>query len=134
MPTKMDSSNGEVMFGKEINYKKEFRKYFNIGLWSLIYVLLLNMHTVDVDASVVWDIENNLNMRVNELGFELTQANNLQRQELIQSVCDSMDYNDTDSLLSNVPDDQLEHLLIDPKRKFLYCYVPKVSVFDLKKN
>lgn len=58
--------------------------------------------------------------------FELTQANNLQRQELIQNICDEY-FSDTEHTLDGVPDDQLQHLLIDERHKFLYCYVPKVS-------
>lgn len=125
----MDSSNRKVTYETKIIYKKEFRKYFDINLWSLICVLLFNIFVIKVGASIVWDIENNLNVRVNDHGFELTQANNLQRQEMIQNVCDSMGYNDTDNLLNSIPDDQLDHLLIDTKHKFLYCYVPKVSFF-----
>lgn len=85
------------------------------------------------------DAENNLNIKISNHGFELTQANNLQRQELVQSVCDSyLTLNSGESSTSSImtpeallqpnhiPDDQLEHLLIDEKHKFLYCYVPKV--------
>lgn len=126
----MDSSDREVTHKKKVNYyKNEFRKYFTINSWNLVFLLFLKVYTIEVGASIVWDIENNLNVRINDHGFELTQANNLQRQEMIQSVCDSIGYNDTDSLLSNIPDDQLDHLLIDPKHKFLYCYVPKVRKF-----
>lgn len=75
-------------------------------------------------------------------GFELTQANNLQRQERVQRECeaaataasDDFDHTDDGSALrgyaasiEGLPDDQLEHLLVDEKHRFLYCYVPKVS-------
>lgn len=126
---------------------------------NLIKCLLLIVANVLVaslaDGS---DTENNVNIKISSHGFELTQANNLQRQELVQSVCDTYlmgadgvhrasvanessstitDGSNSSSstasvpdnvlLLSQVPDDQLDHLLIDEKHKFLYCYVPKVS-------
>lgn len=78
---------------------------------------------------------------VAELAFELTQALNLQRQERVQRECElaaatdqhnsdgnrSVSSNDYEQQIASIPDDQLEHLLIDEKHKFLYCYVPKVS-------
>lgn len=84
--------------------------------------------------------------------FELTQALNLQRQERVQRECElaalskttttttperndnadenriPADHNDYEQQMAGIPDDQLRHLLIDEKHKFLYCYVPKVSV------
>lgn len=80
-----------------------------------------------------WDIENNYNIRVNDHGFELTQANNLQRQEMIQRHCENVAAFTSDELLTNTPEDQLDHLLIDPKHKFLYCYVPKVACTNWKR-
>lgn len=89
-----------------------------------------------------------------EHAFELTQALNLQRQERVQRECEwvgattvngqddngvsevNNNNNNTDHIhhaheysqhVADIPDDQLEHLLIDEKHKFLYCYVPKVS-------
>lgn len=116
-----------------------------------VFIVIGNLLAAPVaDGS---DIENNLNIKIGNHGFELTQANNLQRQELVQSVCDNHFTSSGDgyvegsptkgSLLStttsttaqisdsqpfaDIPDDQLDHLLIDEKHKFLYCYVPKVS-------
>lgn len=80
--------------------------------------------------------------------YELTQALNLQRQEHVQRECDLAALpkttppqndandegnripdrsNDYEQQMAGIPDDQLRHLLIDEKHKFLYCYVPKVS-------
>lgn len=69
--------------------------------------------------------------------YELTQAKNLQRQERMQRECDSYNngvggMDDAGSVgyaqsINDIPDDQLEHLLVDEKHRFLYCYVPKVS-------
>lgn len=78
--------------------------------------------------------------------FELTQALNIQRQEHVQRECEMASLskqslpqkdadgnhildssNDYEPQIANIPDDQLRHLLIDEKHKFLYCYVPKVS-------
>lgn len=83
-------------------------------------------------ANAFSDMENNYNIRFSEHGFELTQANNLQRQELVQRVCDSANF-PSPNVQSDVPDDQLEHLIIDPTHKFLYCYVPKVACTNWKR-
>ena len=65
--------------------------------------------------------------------YRLIQSNNIQRQELLQQKCekyhlenniDAYHQNGTIHSLSEV---EMEHLLIDRNRKFLYCYVPKVS-------
>lgn len=61
--------------------------------------------------------------------FELTQTYNVQRQELVQNYCDKYYGQQRNALLDDIPDDQLDHLLIDRQHKFLYCYVPKVSFF-----
>jgi len=65
------------------------------------------------------------------LEYRLIQANNIQRQELLQQKCDKYDLDNNElyqnSSIHNLSDADLEHLLIDRKHKFLYCYVPKVS-------
>lgn len=116
-----------------------------------VFVVIANLWVASVADGT--DIENNLNIKISNHGFELTQANNLQRQELVQSVCDNHFTSSGDEYgegstrgnlfsttktttaqisdsqpFSNIPDDQLDHLLIDEKHKFLYCYVPKVRV------
>lgn len=55
--------------------------------------------------------------------YELTQANNLLRQERIQKVCANLVTKDIDA----IPNDQLEHLIVDRDHKLLYCSVPKVA-------
>lgn len=65
--------------------------------------------------------------------YRLIQSNNIQRQELLQQKCDKyyldnsneINLNRTIHTLSEI---EMEHLLIDRNRKFLYCYVPKVSL------
>lgn len=69
----------------------------------------------------------------NNHGFELTQANNLQRQEIIQKMCDHSDSVAFNKSLDDIPDDQLDHLIVDTKHKFLYCYVPKVACTNWKR-
>jgi chondroitin 4-sulfotransferase 11 len=63
--------------------------------------------------------------------YRLTQANNIQRQELLQRKCDKYDLGDNElyqnETIHTLSEADLEHLLIDKKHKFLYCYVPKVS-------
>lgn len=72
-------------------------------------------------------------MHVNNHGFELTQANNLQRQELIQKICDHSHTVAFNKSVDDIPDDQLDHLIVDPTHKFLYCYVPKVACTNWKR-
>lgn len=72
-------------------------------------------------------------IHVSSHGFELTQANNLQRQELIQKMCDHSDSVAFNKSLDDIPDDQLDHLIVDAKHKFLYCYVPKVACTNWKR-
>lgn len=63
--------------------------------------------------------------------YRLIQSNNIPRQELLLQKCDKYEL-DNNELYQNksihaLSDADLEHLLIDRKHKFLYCYVPKVS-------
>lgn len=66
--------------------------------------------------------------------FRLIQSNNIQRQELLQQKCEKYHYidnNDKESFQKSIhemSEVDMEHLLIDRNHKFLYCYVPKVSV------
>lgn len=63
--------------------------------------------------------------------FRLIQSNNIQRLELMQRKCDKYEVDSNELYQNNsihtLNDADLEHLLIDRKHKFLYCYVPKVS-------
>lgn len=59
--------------------------------------------------------------------YRLTQADNIQRQELLQRRCDKYDSDNKNISIHTMSELDLEHLLIDKKHKFLYCYVPKVS-------
>lgn len=63
--------------------------------------------------------------------FELTQSINIQRQELIQKMC--INYGMADESLEDLNSEQMDHMLVDKKHKFMYCYVPKVcSIFLIK--
>ncbi|XP_055548085.1 carbohydrate sulfotransferase 11 [Wyeomyia smithii] len=75
--------------------------------------------------------ENTLLNDVHE--YELTQAQNFQRQDALQRACtqlkDTLEYKSVDELNSF----QSNHLLIDERHKFLYCYVPKVACTNWKR-
>lgn len=58
--------------------------------------------------------------------IELTQSVNVQRIETLNKMCQILNIS---SSLDDLTDAQMDHLLIDRKHKFLYCYVPKVSSF-----
>lgn len=79
------------------------------------------------------DPENNYNIRFSPFAFELTQANNLQRQELIQKMCENSESKEFVKSHTEITDDQMDHLIIDKSHKFLYCYVPKVACTNWKR-
>lgn len=68
-----------------------------------------------------------------EHGYELTQSQNIQRQDVLSKVCaqirDQLEYKSVDELNTF----QMSHLLVDEKHKFLYCYVPKVACTNWKR-
>lgn len=106
---------------------------FRVYVMSTACLLLPFCFFCSVDSfvatSLIMDNENNFNIRLNSHGFELTQTNNLLRQEMVQKMCGDTYNNDVD----RIPDDQLDHLIIDAKHKFLYCYVPKVACTNWKR-
>ncbi|KAG4068328.1 hypothetical protein HA402_007848 [Bradysia odoriphaga] len=99
--------------------------------WKFLFYsnLLIAIH---LSLSCGWSFESSQNVHVNRHGFELIQANNLQRQELMQSVCEQY-FEPKDQSVDNVPSEKMDHLLIDEKHKFLYCYVPKVACTNWKR-
>lgn len=80
-----------------------------------------------------FESENNHNIRLNSHGFDLTQSNNLLRQEQVQKVCASTQSESIVEDINRIPNDQLDHMIIDDKHKFLYCYVPKVACTNWKR-
>ncbi|XP_065093265.1 carbohydrate sulfotransferase 11 [Ochlerotatus camptorhynchus] len=66
-------------------------------------------------------------------GYELTQSQNIQRQDALTKACaqmrDHLEYKSVDELNTF----QMSHLLVDEKHKFLYCYVPKVACTNWKR-
>lgn len=83
--------------------------------------------------AVTFESENNHNIRFNSHGFELIQANNLLRQEQVQKVCANTQSESIIKDIAKIPNDQLDHMIIDDKHKFLYCYVPKVACTNWKR-
>ena len=88
---------------------------WKMGVLKVEIVLILNLFLVSGDV---------YNNDVSEHSLELTQSLNLARQELIQETCRRYPpkYG-----LDELPQSQLEHILINEEHKLLYCYVPKVS-------
>lgn len=74
---------------------------------------------------------NNNNVKITKHGLELTEAVNLQRQEYLQKQCQILGY--TNDTLDELTEEQMEHMIIDPDHKFLYCYVPKVACTNWKR-
>lgn len=97
---------------------------FRIG-FGLICLVLLHIFSISVvcDAVYAFDGDNN-NVKIRKHGLELTQTLNLQRQEFLQKTCKTLGYDN--HTLDDLTDEQMEHMIVDPKHKFMYCYVPKV--------
>lgn len=101
------------------------QNYFATIVYQCLFAILICLTKFVLTET--YDNNNDINnLNVNSHGFELTQANNLQRQELIQNVCEQY-FNSNENTLDGIPDDQLQHLLVDERHQLLYCYVPKVS-------
>lgn len=88
-------------------------------------------HVCALESEKIENTPNNHRIRFNSHGFELTQTNNLLRQERLQKMCASSQSIVQD--VAEIPDDQLDHMIIDDKHKFLYCYVPKVACTNWKR-
>lgn len=117
-----------------MNLKLSVTKFLRIILIALAVANLQRM-ILTLDAFLL-ENENNYNVRVSDHGFELTQANNLFRQEQVQKICNSDAATESETLTKNItdiPDDQWDHLIVDSKHKFLYCYVPKVACTNWKR-
>lgn len=89
-------------------------------------VLLISI-SLCANGYVSDDIDNHI---TTEHSLELTQSLNLARQEIIQESCNRFNPQWT---LENVPESQLEHILVDENHKLLYCYVPKVACTNWKR-
>lgn len=99
----------------------------NIHLALTVTSLEPNQHVVPilVDDNTLDDLDAH--------GYELTQSQNIQRQDALAKACaqmrDELEYSSVEELNTF----QLSHLLIDEKHKFLYCYVPKVACTNWKR-
>lgn len=85
------------------------------SVFRLNILLLLNLWVVSGDVSV--KDEQHL--------LEMTQNLNLARQDRIQDVCERYP---PKVGLDELPQNELDHIIVDDERKLLYCYVPKVSL------
>lgn len=99
----------------------------NIHLALTVTSLEPNQHVVPVL------VEDNTLDDLDAHGYELTQSQNIQRQDALAKACaqmrDELEYSSVEELNTF----QLSHLLIDEKHKFLYCYVPKVACTNWKR-
>lgn len=126
--TKMLNTDSFVILKALINsIFRASNSVFIILIAITISVGLLPVHTSTAEN------ENNHHIRLNNHGFELTQANNLLRQEQVQKMCANLRSNSIVNDIAEIPDDQLDHMIIDDKHKFMYCYVPKVACTNWKR-
>lgn len=60
----------------------------------------------------------------------------LERQEHTSQMCHSFRLPKADENYQHAVNDSvlMEHILVDNRHKLLYCYVPKVSSIDIKRN
>lgn len=105
---------------------------------SLLMIVTIKTVFASIDNSIPDAVDsnsNNNNNKINEMidtirrveemhKIELTQSSNLQRQELLQQVCERL--GSTNKTWTQLKADQMDHLLVDKGHKLLYCYVPKV--------
>lgn len=111
-------------------------KYFIIHMLNSKCLILIGLILFEWSIllhATAFESENNYNIRLNNHGFELTQTNNLLRQEQVQKVCTNTQSESIVKDIRNIPNDQLDHMIIDDKHKFLYCYVPKVACTNWKR-
>ena len=97
---------------------------------NIIYNLLFYGILALQSSSVHSDNEiNTIFSESEEHEFELTQSLNIQRQDWLQKMCEISGY--AGRTINDLSVAQMDHLLIDRKHKFLYCYIPKVSFFRI---
>lgn len=101
-----------------------------LSVWSLWCAVDPSLVMVTVTADSLPDGNNN-NVKLSEHGLQLTQTLNMQRQEFLQQACKLMGYENAS--LEDLNEQQMDHLLVDPSHKFLYCYVPKVACTNWKR-
>lgn len=90
-----------------------YNKQINLII-IILYIILINCNEIlSMGAKKYIDHE-----------IELTQSVNVQRIETLNKMCQTLNIS---SSIDELTDVQMDHLLIDQKHKFLYCYVPKVS-------
>lgn len=94
-------------------------------LISLVALFFLCTLQIDLIRGTFEDGNNN-NVKITKHSLELTQTINMQRQEYLQKQCDTLGYSMLD--VNDLTDEQMDHMIVDQEHKFLYCYVPKVSL------
>jgi len=112
-----------MFYRKEIKYKffQLYKRKKKIIFINNIFLILLNINLIN---SFEYKNNNNVLKLTKDHSFELTQSLNVQRQETMLKMCETLNINNNN--LEELYDEQMEHLLVDKKHKFLYCYVPKV--------
>lgn len=105
----------------------------NILLAALVVVSVVVALMPRQVCGIALDSDSTIMDATANYGFELTQANNLQRQEQVQKVCSGTDAGLHAKDLNAIPDDQFDHMIVDSRHKFLYCYVPKVACTNWKR-
>lgn len=99
-----------------------------IGITSFVILYLLC-----IKVAVGFDDADNNNVKITKHGLELTQTINIQRQEYLQKMCENMGESDTLQTIDDLSEEQMEHMIVDPEHKFMYCYVPKVACTNWKR-
>lgn len=94
-------------------------------LISLLVLFFLCTLQIDLIRGAFEDGNNN-NVKITKHSLELTQTLNLQRQEYLQKQCYNLGYSMLD--LTDLTEEQMDHMIVDQEHKLLYCYVPKVSL------
>ncbi|XP_052867289.1 carbohydrate sulfotransferase 11 [Anopheles cruzii] len=101
--------------------------------WKAFMYFTLISFLEALDWAEIGDENVALSVHTKQHEYELTQAHNLHRQDILQKACFYGAKEDIAERVEKLNELPTDHLLIDREHKFLYCYVPKVACTNWKR-